>query len=132
MQHNIGNMDRVVRLLGGVLFLLVGWFVFQNWIARGIVLVLGAIAVIESLTGYCGLYKLLGISTAQRDKRRLWQVLAWLFVLCGLLAYGWGWTALLNGTTYWFPTEFWFYDAIATGVFAVFFFLHAAKQNGKK
>lgn len=51
----------------------------------------------------------------------LWKVLAWLAALCGIGAYLAGWTALLLGTQLWVPTEFWFYDAVATGVFAIFF-----------
>ena len=51
-------------------------------------------------------------------------MLAWIFVVCGLLAYIVGWAALLTKTTIWnMPTEFWFYDAMSTGIFGLFFLI---------
>ena len=61
----------------------------------------------------------------------LFKVLAWIFVICGILAYFMGWVALLTGKVYWnIPTEFWFYDAISTGIIGLFFliyFVHSKK-----
>ncbi len=57
----------------------------------------------------------------------IWKVFAWISIACGLLAYLIGWTALLIKSVYWsIPTEFWFYDAIAAGIFAVFFIIYGA------
>ena len=53
----------------------------------------------------------------------LWKVLTWLSAVCGLVTYGFGWLALVTTSEIWVPTIFWFYDAIAAGVFAVFFLL---------
>lgn len=62
----------------------------------------------------------------------IWKVFAWIAVVCGLLGYGVGWAALLSNSTFWnIPTSFWFYDAISTGIFALFFVMygvHEAKE----
>ncbi len=56
----------------------------------------------------------------------VWKVLAWIFVVCGLLAYFIGWGALLfKFTVFGIGTEFWFYDAIATGIFGLFFLAYS-------
>ncbi|MEK6858250.1 MAG: hypothetical protein AABX39_06710 [Nanoarchaeota archaeon] len=61
--------------------------------------------------------------------KTIWKILTWIFAICGLAAYSIGWLALLT-TTIWVPTEFWFYDAITAGVFAIFFLLYGTL--GKK
>ncbi len=131
MEHNIGSTDRIVRFIGGLLLIILGLLAVSNIIAQAIAVVLGLIAVIESFVGYCYLYQLLRINTC-KDKRKLWKVLAWVFALCGMAAYITGWIALLNNMTYWVPTEYWFYDAITAGIFAVFFSSYAHHQKEKK
>ncbi len=132
MKQNIGVTDRVIRFVGGILLILLGLLAIPNAIVRGIAIVLGAIGVMESFLGYCYLYKMLGIDTCQKDKRRLWKVVAWVFALCGIVAYVTGWIALMNETIYWVATEYWFYDAITAGIFAVFFSSYAHHQEEKK
>ena len=62
----------------------------------------------------------------------IWKVFAWISIICGLLGYGTGWVALLSNSILWnIPTQFWFYDAIAAGIFALFFVIygvHSAKR----
>lgn len=55
----------------------------------------------------------------------VWKVLAALFVLCGIAAYLVGWAALLTKTTILVSADFWFADATATAVIAVFFLILA-------
>ncbi len=129
MKQNIGVIDRVIRFIGGLLFVILGLLAIPNRIVQVTFFVLGAIGVLESFFGYCYLYKILGIDTCQKDKRILWKVLAWVFALCGMAAYLTGWVALMNNTSYWVPTEYWFYDAIAAGVFAVFLSSYAYHQE---
>lgn len=131
MNKNIGFLDRVVRLLGGALLLALGLFVIPNNIVRGVAIVLGLIAVLESFIGYCYLYQLLEIDTCLENKKRLWKVIAWVFALCGMAAYVTGWLALMKENTLWVPTEFWFYDALVAGIFAVFFSHYAHHQEEK-
>ncbi len=52
----------------------------------------------------------------------VWKWFAWILVLCGILAYFVGWIGVLARTTFWgIPNEILFYDAIATGIFGLFF-----------
>ncbi|MBS3075376.1 hypothetical protein J4429_02860 [Candidatus Pacearchaeota archaeon] len=62
--------------------------------------------------------------------KTIWKVFTWIFVICGLLAYGFGWIALFSNSKLWnIPTEFWFYDAIAAGIFALFFIIYSAHNK---
>jgi hypothetical protein len=54
-----------------------------------------------------------------------WQVLATLFVLCGIAVYLVGWVALLTKSTNLVSADFWFADAGATAAFAIFFLILA-------
>ncbi len=59
---NESKVDRIIRLIVGVILLYVGYAYLSspwNWVAY----VVGAIAVITAATGFCLLYRLLGIST---------------------------------------------------------------------
>jgi len=57
MQKNVGNIDRIIRIIAGLV--LIGWgFYAQNW--------LGAIGIVPLFTGlinWCPAYSLFGIST---------------------------------------------------------------------
>ena len=62
--------------------------------------------------------------------KTIWKVFAWISIICGLLAYLMGWLALFSNSTIWnIPTEFWFYDAIAAGIFALFFVIYGAHSS---
>ena len=62
--------------------------------------------------------------------KTLWKVLAWIFIICGLLAYSVGWIALFTKSVIWnIPTEFWFYDAIATGIIGLFFLIYSVHSK---
>lgn len=68
-QRNEGPVDRTIRIVLGVLLLLVGlWLLNGLGGAAGgiIVAVIGAILLITGITGFCGLYRLLGISTLKK------------------------------------------------------------------
>ncbi len=62
---NIGKMDRIIRFVLGVGFLLVGIF-FSSGILKVLLIILGIIGVFTSITGFCGIYKLFGISTLKK------------------------------------------------------------------
>ena len=59
----------------------------------------------------------------------IWKILAWISAVCGLTAYLVGWAALTTKSALWIPTEFWFYDAVATGVFSLFFLIYGAHSK---
>jgi hypothetical protein len=54
--------------------------------------------------------------------KSLWKILAWVFATCGLLAFFSAWGNLWFGWKLWAASpELLFYDAIAGGLFALFF-----------
>jgi len=60
MKMNEGTIDRVIRIVLGVVLLYVGFFVLAGT-TLGIVLdVLGAVALATGISGFCLLYKLFG------------------------------------------------------------------------
>ena len=64
----------------------------------------------------------------QSKGKLLWNALAWVAVICGGIGYFVGWLTVITGTQILnIGTQVWFYDAIAGGVFAIFF-LYAAKS----
>lgn len=68
MNCNMGALDRIIRI---VLALVLGWLYFADRVTGtwGIVLlVIGIILVLTGLVGYCGLYRLLKISTCKPKK----------------------------------------------------------------
>lgn len=68
MKKNMGNADRITRLLLAALFAVL---YFTNTVTGtfGIVLlVLGGIFVLTSLIGFCPLYKLVGLNTCPVKK----------------------------------------------------------------
>ncbi len=68
-QRNEGPVDRTIRVVLGVLLLVVGLWLLNGLggAAGGIVVaVIGAILLITGITGFCGLYRLLGISTLKK------------------------------------------------------------------
>lgn len=59
---NEGNLDRGIRVIVGLAML--AWGVYaQSWLG-----IIGVVLVITGLTGFCGLYKLLGINTCPLKK----------------------------------------------------------------
>ncbi len=63
----------------------------------------------------------------------LWRAVAWLVLACGLIAWVLGWAFGISGTQPWnLPGQVWFYDAITSGVFAIFFMVYAADSDRRK
>lgn len=67
LEPNVGDLDRLLRLIFGIYGMLMG-FLF----IRGVVgIILGIVSLILLITGFtrfCGIYKLLGISTIRKDR----------------------------------------------------------------
>ena len=68
MKKNIGNMDKLIRLIiAVVLFLLVYTEKIQHQTMEIVLLVLALLAAITSLINYCPLYSLLKINTCKKS-----------------------------------------------------------------
>jgi hypothetical protein len=65
MSSNIGSFDRFIRLLlAGALFY-AGLFLYSSTTLGWVLVGAGGLMVFSALVGFCGLYRLLGISTKQ-------------------------------------------------------------------
>ena len=74
-RHNVGGIDRVLRVtLGGILFL-GGLLLLTNTIRLGVILaVVGLLALLTGIMGFCALYIPFGISTGRPRERPPRQV----------------------------------------------------------
>lgn len=59
MTCNIGGKDKVIRWIVGLAVLGAGFY-FKSWWG-----LLGIIPIMTAIVGFCGLYKVLGISTCK-------------------------------------------------------------------
>jgi len=69
MQKNEGTVDRVIRVIIGIILIGLGVYFQSTWglVAMIVLIVLGLVALITGITGFCGLYKLLKISTIKKQ-----------------------------------------------------------------
>ena len=68
MKPNEGSIDRIIRVILGIVLIIIGWPVLGNN-ALGVILdIIGVILLITAITGFCGTYRLLGISTIKAPK----------------------------------------------------------------
>lgn len=67
IKQNEGTIDRVVRVIIGSLALFTAFF----WVGgtlQVVAYIVGAIALVTGLVGFCGLYSIFGISTCKTKK----------------------------------------------------------------
>jgi hypothetical protein len=73
-RHNVGGVDRVLRLTLGGMFFLAGLFRLTSRIRPGIVLAgVGVLVLLTGIIRFCALYIPFGISTAPPGKPALNQ-----------------------------------------------------------
>lgn len=73
-RHNVGGIDRVLRITLGGIFFLGGLFLLASAVRLGVILiVVGLLALLTGIVGLCVLYIPFGISTG-RPKQPLTQV----------------------------------------------------------
>ncbi len=66
MKKNMGNIDRVVRVLIAVLFAVLYFTGVVTGIAGIILLILGAVFVLTSILSFCPIYWPLGLNTRKQ------------------------------------------------------------------
>lgn len=64
IKQNVGNVDKSIRIVLGLLFLVIGVFVFKNY--QPLLILIGIILLLTGIFRFCGLYVLLGINTCKR------------------------------------------------------------------
>jgi hypothetical protein len=69
LQVNEGGLDRTIRILFGATL---AWLGYASGIITGalatVTLVVGVVLIITGVTGFCGLYTVLGINTCPMKK----------------------------------------------------------------
>jgi membrane-bound ClpP family serine protease len=68
MKPNEGSTDRIIRVIVGIVLIVIGWAVLGNNTLGVILDIIGVILLITAITGFCGIYRLLGISTIKTPK----------------------------------------------------------------
>jgi len=68
MKKNMGNVDRVIRLLAALVVVVLYFTNVITGTLAVILLIFAAIFVITSLIGFCPLYVPLGFSTLRKNK----------------------------------------------------------------
>jgi hypothetical protein len=67
MKPNVGDRERLFRTILGVYAMLLGFLFVQGVV--GIILgALGAVSLLTGITGWCGIYALMGKSTVTQDE----------------------------------------------------------------
>jgi hypothetical protein len=68
----------------------------------------------------------------RKNLKNIWKTIAWLFIICGIICFFIGWIgAITNSNILGIDTNMYFYDAIATGIFGLYFLLYAIHSEGK-
>ncbi|MBZ4683124.1 MAG: hypothetical protein PWP46_514 [Fusobacteriaceae bacterium] len=67
MKKNEGKLDRIIRIILGIILLLVSFI--SSGILFWVLLIIGIIALVTGIIGWCGLYQLLGINTCKIDNQ---------------------------------------------------------------
>ncbi len=69
MARNVGINEMTIRYVGGMILVVLGLaqVLKGGWAMAGYVL--GGIAVVSGLVGYCPLWSVLGVSTLRRERR---------------------------------------------------------------
>ena len=63
--QNEGQSDRMLRIVSGAILVLAG-FVFLSGLLQTVAIILGIVFMVTGVTGFCLIYKLLGISTLKK------------------------------------------------------------------
>ena len=62
MEKNVGGIDKVVRIVLGLVIIGLGIY-FKNWLG-----IIGVVVLLTGLIGWCGFYSLVGINTCKIKK----------------------------------------------------------------
>jgi hypothetical protein len=63
MKKNMGNADRIIRILLAVLFAVLYFTNTVSGVLGIVLLILGGVFLLTSLIGFCPLYTLIGLNT---------------------------------------------------------------------
>lgn len=70
MACNVGGIERPIRIILGVLLIGIGVFGGLSGAVMGVVLAVGAIALVTGTIGFCPVWTLLGINTCPMEAHK--------------------------------------------------------------
>jgi len=70
MSTNVGNMDRVIRLVIPAIIILLSFFKVVTGTLALVLLIAGVILAITSVIGICPLYGIFGINTCKKQQAK--------------------------------------------------------------
>ncbi len=70
MKHNVGGVDRIGRIVVGIVLLIVGLAAPIEMTWRIVALVIAAIALVTATVRFCPANWLLGINTCEREEKK--------------------------------------------------------------
>jgi hypothetical protein len=68
IKTNEGTLDRIIRAALGLALMFIA-YIYTTGVVFALLTALGLISLITGITGFCGLYSLLGINTCPIKKR---------------------------------------------------------------
>jgi uncharacterized membrane protein YecN with MAPEG domain len=66
MKINEGTLDRIIRVIAGIVLLALGLLGMVGGVWMWVVYILGAILLVTGIVGFCPLYALLKLNTAKK------------------------------------------------------------------
>lgn len=88
MKTNEGYLDRIIRVTVGTLATVAGLFWLAGW-GQIVAIIFGVVGIVTGLVGFCGIYKLLKITTCNRNEKPIgikqFLILVLIMVGIGLL-----------------------------------------------
>jgi hypothetical protein len=66
MKINEGTLDRIIRVIAGIVLLTLGLLGVAGGVWMWVVYILGAILLVTGIVGFCPLYALLKLNTAKK------------------------------------------------------------------
>lgn len=65
---NVGSTDKIIRIAIGVLAAIAAFVIGIASVPGIILLIVAAIAIVTAFTGFCPLYRVIGVNTSGRAK----------------------------------------------------------------
>ncbi len=65
MKANVGTTDKIIRVIIGIILIISAFLFSMSWTIEIIFIIVGVVALLTALSGFCLIYKLFGINTCK-------------------------------------------------------------------
>lgn len=69
MNANVGSTDKMIRIVAGIVAAVVAFLVGAGSVLGIVLLVVAAVMLVTGFTGFCPLYRLIGVNTCKVANR---------------------------------------------------------------